>query len=252
MSEPSRDLVFSDLVEAWARVRDPRMQGSLAYEFYEVMADTFGCDLRRVPNPPPVAPEWLGGAIERIERRYGGRYPTRWARRVHEFVVRYAEPRHGTRNPFARFLEMDDVTRAIRDRDPGIDLTTPAGRLRWEAVIAGLFADLYPEAAARTVSWQQVYELGFATKGGKLTCGWYREDGPPWAAAPAASSGIESDGDGDARVAEQAAPPSPEAAALLDRSWRGHELWQDWVDGRIPGFPDDDSALLDAQSGLRR
>lgn len=44
----------------------------------------------------------------------------------------------------------------------------------------------------------------------------------------------------------------PPAGLVRDLGEAGHKAWCDWVDGRIPGFPDDDAALLDAQRAASR
>jgi hypothetical protein len=51
-------------------------------------------------------------------------------------------------------------------------------------------------------------------------------------------------------------PPASEGPArhevpgsvVRELSASAHKLWGDWVDGAIPGFPDDDCALLDARA----
>jgi hypothetical protein len=166
-----KPLTFGDLVRAWRDMRfwsraHPDLRGFYLRR-YRALAAAFDVDLDIPPSSNPPMPDWL---VEWHEAQGHRRVPPlehpvwwgRWPEDLHGFVVRADERARTLEGPFAGYLEQPPALSAAADRfGRGIAEPLRVAHGRIAAMIVELLAALYPDAAARTVTVEELRGAGF-------------------------------------------------------------------------------------------
>lgn len=166
---------FSDLVRAW---RDKRSFSNAHEDLrdyhgrrYTAFAAAFGADLDRPPATKPAMPtwmvEWHNHQPPRSVRPLD--HPVwwgQWPKDVHRFALRADERERELYGPFSGYVERPPALSALSDRfGQGIADPLRAARMRIAELIFEVMAVLYPAAAARTITTNDLRAAGFDPSG---------------------------------------------------------------------------------------
>jgi hypothetical protein len=153
------DADFAAFVEAWRSMRRWRTaHPDLAAYWetrYRALAAAFGADLELCPAVPPPAPEW-------VTRRSWDEAGHGWHAPVHRFVVIADERSRSLGSPFDGYIEMPQAIGAAWSRfAPAIDAAVQSLRVAVDTMLVELLAALYPDAAGRVVTADELRAHGF-------------------------------------------------------------------------------------------
>jgi hypothetical protein len=153
---------FFALIDAW---RDSRRWGEahpdLSQYFnlrYRAFAAAFGVDLDACPEVAPQAPEWMKArmAPAQLQRDED------WHRTIHAFTQSAERDSRYLSGPFAGYLEMPPEMAAVYDHfAASIAAPLTAAGAAISSMLAVLFVVLYPEAANRVISADDLVAHGF-------------------------------------------------------------------------------------------
>lgn len=162
---------FSDLVDAWRE----KQSFSEAHEDlrdyhrrrYQAFAAAFGADLDRPLDSKPPMPawmvEWHRGQPPRSVRPLD--HPVwwgHWPEELHRFAHRADERARELYGPFSGYLERPPALSALGARfGDGIADSLRVTRARIAELVFEVMAVLYPEAAGRTITVEDLRAGGF-------------------------------------------------------------------------------------------
>ena len=164
---PGPTFDFSDLIDSWIDARRYAAAHEDLRSYHDrrrrAFAAAFGANLEELPAEPPPLPTWLMEAFghgDVDERRFD--HLQDWHRSVHGFVLDTETKYRYLGGPWAGVLEMPPELAAIAHRHHA-SLEEPLGefRRRVRAMIEELLRALYPLAADRQVTGDELREHGF-------------------------------------------------------------------------------------------
>lgn len=160
MTEPQRNFNFANLIDAWRSAR----RWSNAHEDlagfhrdrYAAFARAFGAELGAPPEPAPPVPEWLAG------RRVVVGGDVRWAEYIHQFALQTEARAESFSDPWAGLMEGPPSIIATYERYSGpVKSGVAQARSKLLSMSADLLAELFPEAASKIVSSDELRAAGF-------------------------------------------------------------------------------------------
>lgn len=170
MTAPKSKYSFSDFVDAWRSARRSERanpdQANYQRNRYVAFARAFGADLNEAPDPPPPVPKWLADPfrVELAESAGNEEWSDdpEWARNIHGFVLQVEEDASAATHPWSSFLEATPSVIATYQRYSGpIKSSIESTRSELNSMSADLLAELYPAAAAKTVTVADLRATGF-------------------------------------------------------------------------------------------
>lgn len=168
-SSRAAQIAFKDLVTAWRderRWRDAHVDLSRYYGVrYLAYSKAFGADLNRCPDPSPPLPAWmdrffaeeiaLHEAIEDRARRG-------WASAIHRLALRVDKQDRAIEVPTGGYMEAPPEIVATSNRfSPGFREAVELYNRRAQEMIVELMAALFPDAAAKAVTSNDLRVSGF-------------------------------------------------------------------------------------------
>ena len=157
---------FEDLVFVWSAMRRSRTwHHDLAQhgrQRYLAYARAFGADLEKAPDPPPPTPEWMSQWRRENPQIRWGPGDRDWPRWVLRVATSYADYASELTGPFSGQLEATAPMLAARRHvgEPPEDAVS-AARSACLAATIELMRCLYPAAASRSVTREQIRAAGF-------------------------------------------------------------------------------------------
>lgn len=145
---------FNDFLDAWRAAR--RWVGAhpdLADyhgDRYRAFASVFGADLNEAPDPGPPVPDWLASE------------PNVWRFYIHPFVLSAEDQARKYSSPWSGYLEAPTAIHRIHRRySAKIQAALESAQSETRQMCNDLLAALYPEAAANTITADQLRMAGF-------------------------------------------------------------------------------------------
>lgn len=162
----AREYAFADLFDAWSGFREygskPPDLAEHHTRRYAAFSKAFGVDLGEEPTEAPPVPEW---AVETLTRFGGGDPAARadgWHDWVHRLALQIEERGRAVHSPFSGYLEAPlGVIAANRRFGAPIAKRVQALRAELQSTALELLAALYPQAARRRVSTDEIRACGF-------------------------------------------------------------------------------------------
>ena len=154
---------FSDLVDAW---RDARRWENAHKDIashhgdrYRAFSEAFGADLGQVPDPAPPLPDWMRMWGESLDESASA---SDWGHFVYPFILKSEELAGGLDGPWAGYLEAPTAINNIYARySPDVNASFGRACSETLAMCRELLAELFPAAAAKTVTAGDLRAAGF-------------------------------------------------------------------------------------------